>query len=412
MQITVSEDVLHGGFSYLEGSVYEVFEETGQTMIDTYGNVVTKKTYRVCDPDRAVTVDGVTRTLAEADEDVVAAGDRVREAELNLESTRMSNTTALDVANEKLQDARESLDDALSGPDSVDLAVAEASVQDAIGSLADAKEQLDQLLDPQPEDIAVAAGKLADAEEQLDQLLNPQPEDIAVAEARLAEGQEHLQELLNGPDQDDIAAAEARVTAAEATLSSLQVVAPFDGHVLAVNYLPGDTTEQSKSAARLANMSQLRVEVSVDETEVNGVKVGQSVKLTFDAIPETEVAGDVTEVAPYGETVQGLVRYPVTVTLRDTKSEILLGMTANVQIVQEVLRDALAVPIDAIQYDDEGEYVMLFNGLGKEQTRVAVKSGVIQGAQVVVIGDLLPRQKVVIFTPKPTESGSPFGGRD
>ena len=412
MQITVSEDVLHGGFSYLEGSVYEVFEETGQTMIDTYGNVVTKKTYRVCDPDRAVTVDGVTRTLAEADEDVVAAGDRVREAELNLESTRMSNTTALDVANEKLQDARESLDDALSGPDSVDLAVAEASVQDAIGSLADAKEQLDQLLDPQSEDIAVAAGKLADAEEQLDQLLNPQPEDIAVAEARLAEGQEHLQELLNGPDQDDIAAAEARVTAAEATLSSLQVVAPFDGHVLAVNYLPGDTTEQSKSAARLANMSQLRVEVSVDETEVNGVKVGQSVKLTFDAIPETEVAGDVTEVAPYGETVQGLVRYPVTVTLRDTKSEILLGMTANVQIVQEVLRDALAVPIDAIQYDDEGEYVMLFNGLGKEQTRVAVKSGVIQGAQVVVIGDLLPRQKVVIFTPKPTESGSPFGGRD
>ena len=299
----------------------------------------------------------------------------------------MSNTTALDVANEKLQDAHESLDDALSGPDSVDLAVAEASVQDAIGSLADAKEQLDQLLDPQPE-------------------------DIAVAEARLAEEQEHLQEFLNGPDQDDIAAAEARVTAAEATLSSLQVVAPFDGHVLAVNYLPGDTTEQSKSAARLANMSQLRVEVSVDETEVNGVKVGQSVKLTFDAIPETEVAGDVTEVAPYGETVQGLVRYPVTVTLRDTKSEILLGMTANVQIVQEVLRDALAVPIDAIQYDDEGEYVMLFNGLGKEQTRVAVKSGVIQGAQVVVIGDLLPRQKVVIFTPKPTESGSPFGGRD
>ena len=140
--------------------------------------------------------------------------------------------------------------------------------------------------------------------------------------------------------------------------------------------------------------------------------MGQSVKLTFDAIPETEVAGDVTEVAPYGETVQGLVRYPVTVTLRDTKSEILLGMTANVQIVQEVLRDALAVPIDAIQYDDEGEYVMLFNGLGKEQTRVAVKSGVIQGDQVVVIGDLLPRQKVVIFTPKPTESGSPFGGRD
>ena len=229
-------------------------------------------------------------------------------------------------------------------------------------------------------------------------------------EARLAEEQEQLQELLNGPDQDDIAAAEARVTAAEATLNSLRVIAPFDGQVLAVNYMPGDATEQSKSAARLANMEQLRVEVSVDETEVNGIRVGQSVNLTFDALPEAEVDGEVTHVAPYGETVQGLVRYPVTVTLRDAKPEILLGMTANVQIVTEVLRDALAVPIDAVQYDDEGEYVMLFNGLGRDHTRVAVKSGVIQGDQVVVIGELLPREKVVIFTPKPTESGSPFGG--
>ena len=410
MQLTVSEEILHGGFTYLEGSLYEVFEETGQTMLDTYGSVVTRQTYRVCSLDRSVTVDGVTRTLVEAEEDVVAAEDRVREAELHLQSTRMSNTTALDVATEDLQDARESLDDAIAGPDPIDLAVAEAGVEDAAGNLVDAKEQLEQLLDPQPEDIAVAAGKLDDAKEQLEQLLDPQPEDIAVAEARLSDEQEHLQELLNGPDQDDIAAAEARVTAAEATLSSLRATAPFNGQILAVNYLPGDTTEQSKSAVRLANMDQLRVEVSVDETEVNGIKVGQSAKLTFDALPESEVPGDVTHVAPYGETVQGLVRYPVTVTLRDTKPEILLGMTANVQIVTEVLEDALAVPIDAIQYDDEGEYVMLFNGLGKDQTRVAVKSGVIQGDQVVVIGELLPRQKVVIFIPKPTESGSPFGG--
>ena len=271
---------------------------------------------------------------------------------------------------------------------------------------------MEQLLDPQPEDIAVAAGKLADAEEQLEQLLDPKPEDIAVAEARLSDEQEKLQELLNGPNRDDIAAAEAKVTASEATLSALQVTAPFDGHVLAVNYLPGDTTEQSKSAVMLANMDQLQVEVSVDETEVSGIKVGQSAKLTFDALPESEVAGDVTHVAPYGEIVQGLVRYPVTVSLKDVKPEILLGMTANVHIVTEILQDALAVPIDAIQYDDEGEYVMLFNGLGKDQTRVAVKSGLIQGDQVVVIGELQPRQKVVIFTPKPTESGSPFGGRD
>ena len=434
MQIAVSEEVLHGGFTYLEGSVYEVFEETGETMIDTFGSIVTKQTYRVCDPDRGETVDGVVRTLAEADEDVVAAEDRVREAELQLASTRMGNTTALDVATEALQDAREALDDALAGVDAIDLAVAQAAVDDAAGELADAEEQLELLLDPQPEDVAVAAGNLADAEEQLEQLLDPQPEDVAVAsgnladaeeqleqlldpqpadvavaEAMLADESEQLQELLNGPNPDDVVAAEAKVMAVQATLDSLRVVAPFDGQVLAVNYLVGDSTEQSTSAVKLANMEQLRVEVSVDETEVNGIRVGQPANLTFDAVFGVEVTGEVTHVAPYGETVQGLVRFPVTVTLKENGPEMRLGMTAYARIITEVMQDALAVPIDAVQYDDEGEYVMLSGGPGREQTRVAVVSGVIQDEMVVVSGELRAGQRVVIFTPQPTQSGSPFG---
>ncbi|MDP6770344.1 MAG: hypothetical protein QF704_06575, partial [Anaerolineales bacterium] len=86
------------------------------------------------------------------------------------------------------------------------------------------------------------------------------------------------------------------------------------------------------------------------------------------------------------------------------------GMTSYVEIVTEVQKEALAVPIDAVQYDDEGEYLMVFNTSSKEQTRVTIESGVIQGDQVVVNGDLLPGQLVVIFTPTPTNSGSPFGG--
>jgi multidrug efflux pump subunit AcrA (membrane-fusion protein) len=90
----------------------------------------------------------------------------------------------------------------------------------------------------------------------------------------------------------------------------------------------------------------------------------------------------------------------------------MLGMTSYVKIVIEVQQKVLAVPIDAVQYDDEGEYVMVFNRSSRDQTRVTIESGVIQGDQVVVSGDLRPGQQVVSFTPKPTESGSPFGGRD
>ena len=86
----------------------------------------------------------------------------------------------------------------------------------------------------------------------------------------------------------------------------------------------------------------------------------------------------------------------------------MLGMTSYVKIITEVQNESLAVPIDAIKFDDEGEYVMVFNESSNQQRRVSVESGIIQGDQVVVTGDLTVNQKVVIFVPKPTDSGNPF----
>ena len=412
MQLTVTEELVYKGYTYLVGPVYQVFEETGTVLKDTYGNIVDQQLIRTCDPTRAVSVDGVTRTSSESNDDVSAAQERVREAELQVERTRMSNTTALDLAAEKVRDAQEDLDDVLSGVDPIDLSLMEADVEDAAGELVESEEGLVSLLDPQPEDLAVAMGNLADAEDDLVILLNPRSIDIDLARSKLIDTEEQLQELVVGPGKDDVAVAEAKVTAAQATLSSLWLEAPFDGKVVELNYLPGDSTDQSTLAVRLANMDKLLVEVSVDETEVSGIKVGQPASLTFDAMSNIEVSALVTSIAPFGEIVQGLVRYPVTITLNEQVDGLMLGMTSYVKIVIEVQQKVLAVPIDAVQYDDEGEYVMVFNRSSRDQTRVTIESGVIQGDQVVVSGDLRPGQQVVSFTPKPTESGSPFGGRD
>ena len=412
IQLTVTEELVYKGYTYMVGPVYQVFEETGNVLKDIHGNIVEYQSFRICDTTRAVSVDGVTRTLLEAKEDVSAAKERVREAELQVEQTRMSNTTALDLATKKVRDAQEDLDDALVGVDLIDQALMEADVQDAAGELSESEEDLSNLLDPQPEDLAVAKGNLLDAEDDLEILLNPRSTDIDLARSKLTDAEEKLQELVAGPDEDDIAVAEAKVTAAQATLSSLWLEAPFSGKVVELNYLTGDSTDQSTPAVRLANTDKLLVEVSVDETEVNGIEIGQPAIVTFDAMSYTEVRALVTNIAPFGETVQGLVRYPVTVTLRNQSEGVMLGMTSYVKIVTEVLEEELAVPIDSVKYDDEGEYVMLFDTSSDEQTRVTIESGVIQGDQVIVRGDLQPGQQVVIFTPKPTDSGSPFGGRD
>ena len=314
-----------------------------------------------CDPARKVTVDGVAQSEQEALDSYNGARDRTRQAQIAYSQSGMTNTMALDTAQEERDDAARYLKIAQQDPNQLDMQVAEANLLEA--------------------------------------------------QARVGDAEETLGELLNGAPQSDLDAADARVLAAQATLNGLAVRAPFAGTVLAVNYMVGDTAGAATAAVRLADLSALHIEVFVDETEVTRVKAGQPVEVSFDALPDLTATGTVMEIARFGTTVQGLVRYSTLVKLKEAMQALALGMTGNVKIETEVLKDALAVPVDAVKFDEEGEYVMLKTAGGGEDKRVAIKTGLLQGDQILVTGDLKAGDTVIVYDAKPTESGSPFGGR-
>ena len=231
---------------------------------------------------------------------------------------------------------------------------------------------------------------------------------VEVAEADLAEKQQTLNELLNGADPNDIAAAQAKVLAAQAIIDSLAIIVPFDGEVLQVNARPGDSASQGETAVVLADRSQLYVEVAVDESDISQISLKDPVTLSFDSLAELTLAGTVAEVVPIGEAVQGLVKYTVRVDFESTDPKVLLGMTASVNIVTDTTEGALAVPLDAVQLDQQGEYVNRVKGDGTLE-RVNVVSGEVQDELVVVNGPLKPGDKVQVVEPVPTNNGSPFG---
>jgi HlyD family secretion protein len=232
---------------------------------------------------------------------------------------------------------------------------------------------------------------------------------VAVAEATLADAQRTLDQLTNGADPADIAAATARVQAAQATVDSLSLKAPFDGEVLVVNYRPGDAVEQTKAAVMIANRSQLHVDVAVDESEIGQIKVGDPVTVTLDSLPNLILPGSVGWINPVGSVVQGLVKYTVQVDLAENDPGVLLGMTANATIVTDVQEGALAVPLDAVQIDPQGEFVNRISAPGLPPERVPIVSGELQGDLVIVSGDLKPGDTVQVVEPVPTNSGNPFG---
>jgi RND family efflux transporter MFP subunit len=227
------------------------------------------------------------------------------------------------------------------------------------------------------------------------------PTDLALAQANLdlakaalIDAEQNLGDLKAGANSNDVAAAKARITSAEATLSAISLNAPFDGEILVVDVQPGDVVNTGQSAFRLANRAQAHVDTLIDESDVHNIQVGDRAEITMDVMPGKNLTGTVAFINPEGETVSGNVKYSVRIDLDPIDQPLLLGATADVTIQTGEPSPALTVPVRAIQTDSQGEYVNLVQPDGTLK-RIDIVSGQLKGDQVIILsGNLKIGDKV------------------
>jgi len=191
--------------------------------------------------------------------------------------------------------------------------------------------------------------------------------NVAVAQAELDSAERYYEKVKDGPDPDDVTIAEARIAAAQASLDTAEITAPFDGYITAVEATAGDLVAPNTYAFRMDSLDNLLVDVAVSEVDINQIKVGQPVKLDFDAIQDQEYQGEVTEVSPVGAQQQGLVSFEVTIKLLDADQEVLPGLTAAVQIVVRQVENALLIPTRSVRWV-RGEQVVYLSTTGEKAT--------------------------------------------
>lgn len=218
---------------------------------------------------------------------------------------------------------------------------------------------------------------------------------LAVAEAKLADAQREYDRLKDGPDPKDLAAAEARVNAAQASLNMARLVAPFSGTITDVNVKPGDIVNAGTLAYRLDDLTHLLVDVDVSEVDINQVKVGQKATLTFDSISGAEYEGKVVEVARVGTATNGVVNFTVTVEITNPDGQVLPQMTSAVNIVTTELTDQILIPNRAVRQVDTKRVVFIQkNGI---PTMTEVKVGSTNGTYSVLLeGEVKPGDKVIM----------------
>ncbi|HZM25565.1 MAG TPA: efflux RND transporter periplasmic adaptor subunit [Anaerolineales bacterium] len=231
--------------------------------------------------------------------------------------------------------------------------------------------------------------------------------DLALKTSQLDDAQREFDRLNNG-NMEDIAAAQARVEAAQATLNLARVISPFAGTVTESYPLPGDQVNAGANAFRLDDLTSLLVDVEVSEVDINSVEIGQPVTLSFDAILGKEYHGEVLKVAQTGTSVQGVVNFQVTVELIDADEDVKPGMTAAVTITISELEDVLLVPNRAARLVDGSRVVYLLVDGQPVQTEVSL--GASSDTMSVLVNGDVKEGDIIILNPSTESQGGPNGG--
>jgi HlyD family secretion protein len=221
--------------------------------------------------------------------------------------------------------------------------------------------------------------------------------NLALAQAQLKVAQSNFDAVKNGPDPVQVAAQQANINSIQATLDQQNVRAPFDGTITDLAVKPGDLVNSGTYALRVDDSSALYVDLQVSEVDINNVTLGQQVDLTYDAIPNKQYTGSVTDIGSVGTVSGGVANFTVSLVLKDADSAVKPGMTATANIVTNSVSNVLLVPNRAISTVGTRKVVYVLNN--GQVTPVRVTVGLASDTQTEITSTNLKTGDVVITNP-------------
>jgi HlyD family secretion protein len=147
---------------------------------------------------------------------------------------------------------------------------------------------------------------------------------------------------------------EAMLAQSRVDLARTEIRAPVNGIVIKRSVDKGQTVAASLQAPELfiiaENLKDMRVDTSIDESEIGKIKLGQKATFTVDAFPGKQFEGKVQQIRKAALTVSNVVTYMVEVNATNPDLLLLPGMTANVRIVTDIRENVLKVSNSALRF--------------------------------------------------------------
>jgi len=170
------------------------------------------------------------------------------------------------------------------------------------------------------------------------------------ARAAVASGDANLASAQAGVEE-----ARAAMRSDQTNLRKASIRSPIDGVVLARSVEPGNAVAASLQAVTLfslaEDLTQMTLQVHIDEADVGQVKEGQRASFTVSAWPNRRYPATITRLRYGSTTKDNVVTYLADLDVPNADLSLRPGMTATAVVTTVERQDALLVPNAALRFN-------------------------------------------------------------
>lgn len=203
-------------------------------------------------------------------------------------------------------------------------------------------------------------------------------------------------------NQWDLDKAVLDVELKDIALKFATLTTPIEGIVIEIDMpLAGINITPATATFTVANPKIMLFEAEIDEVDVARIKLGQKAIINLDAYPDKPIEGEVNYLAFAAiGTSGGGTAYPTQVILPNNESlSFRIGMNGDIEIVTDQKENVLAIPIEALQYQEGKTLVRVWENNKVKQ--VEVKTGLETDTEVEIVAGLSEGQEIITGEKRP-----------
>ena len=182
-------------------------------------------------------------------------------------------------------------------------------------------------------------------------------------------------------------------------MEALTVYAGTDGVISGLSVNEEQMVQEGALLFTVQSNNAVKIDVEIDELDIAGIALNEMASVKFDALPDQTFDAQIVKINPIGVAQNNVTNFIATLSI-DQAANVMIGMSADVEIISQRADDVLIIPVEAIQIINGEKYVVLESDIDESLDATPathkVTTGITDGVNIVVLTGLSEGDRVAV----------------